>query len=115
MAARQAPNHASTNFARRDWDWTERAACRGEDLALFFGPSTDGRDDREYPPAKRDREAEAKWLCGLCEVRTDCLNYALDAGEKYGIFGGLNEEERKRVRRNRVERERRERARESAA
>ena len=105
-AAREAPRLGRSTSNRRDWNWTERAACRGEDLTLFFGPSSDSRDDREYPPAKRDREAEAKWFCGLCEVRIDCLNYALDAGEKYGIFGGLNEEERKRFHRARIARER---------
>lgn len=115
MAVNQDSARHSRTFSRADWNWTERAACRGEDLALFFGPSTDGRDDREYPPAKRDREAEAKWFCGLCDVREQCLQYALDAGEKYGIFGGLNEEERKRFRRNQVERERKASRRETAA
>ncbi|MGI5414274.1 WhiB family transcriptional regulator [Actinomadura luteofluorescens] len=103
-AAQDTARLSRSTFDRRDWAWQERAACRGEGLALFFGPATG--DDREYPPAKRDREAEAKWICGLCEVRTDCLEYALDAGEKYGIFGGLNEEERKRFRRAKSARER---------
>jgi WhiB family redox-sensing transcriptional regulator len=96
-----------TSFSRADWAWQDDAACRGEDVNLFFGPATDNRDDREYPPAKRDREALAKWICSGCDVRTDCLNYALDTDEKYGIFGGLNEEERDRFRRTKAARERR--------
>lgn len=106
-ASQQTPHAGQVRFSRPDWGWTKRAQCRGEDLSLFFGPPSG--DDREYPPAKRDREAEAKWICGGCPVRDECLQYALDEGEKFGIWGGLNEEERKRFRRNQVERERKQR------
>lgn len=100
-------------LTRTDLGWQQRAACRGEDLDLFFGPPTG--DDREYGPAKSEREAEAKWLCSLCPVRAQCLESALDRGEKYGIWGGLNEDERNRELRNRGERERRRQRREPAA
>lgn len=101
-----------STFTQSDWAWQKDAACRGEDLDLFFGPPTG--DDREYGPAKGEREAEAKWLCSLCPVRTECLESALANGEKYGIFGGLNEDERAKVIRNRRERDRRKQARGAA-
>jgi len=110
--SQEAARLGRSAFTRADWAWQERAACRGEDLDLFFGPPTG--DDREYGPAKAEREAEAKWLCSICAVRAECLNWALDNGEKYGIFGGLNEDERASVNRNRRERERRQQARGAA-
>lgn len=100
-------------FTRSGWGWQKDAACRGEDLDLFFGPPTG--DDREYGPAKSEREAEAKWLCSLCPVRTECLESALANGERYGVWGGLTEDERKRELRNRGERERRRQRRDPAA
>ena len=64
--------------------WVLRASCRGVDPALFF-PSTD--DDPS--------EALATWA--RCPVRQDCLEYALDARERYGIWGGTTERERRRL------------------
>ena len=65
------------------------AACKGEDLGLFFGP------DAEFVTARRDREAKAKAICARCLVRPDCLAYALDTGEAHGVWGGMNEDERR--------------------
>lgn len=70
--------------------WQYRAACRGEDSNMFFSPNYFERKD------ERDaREASAKAICGRCEVREECLDYALRAREPHGIWGGLNEAERK--------------------
>jgi WhiB family redox-sensing transcriptional regulator len=64
--------------------WMERAACRGMDPALFFPLS--------------DEEAEAGLsVCRTCPVREECLGYALAARERYGIWGGTTERERKRI------------------
>jgi WhiB family redox-sensing transcriptional regulator len=71
------------------------AACKGEDLGLFFGP------DSEFVAARRDREAKAKAICARCPVRPDCLAYALDTGEAYGVWGGANEDERRAMLRQR--------------
>ena len=46
--------------------------------------------------------ARAKSFCAGCEVRADCLEYALVNGEKFGIWGGLSERERRRLRRQRA-------------
>ncbi len=67
------------------------AACKGADLGLFFGP------DSEFVTGRRDREAKAKAICARCPVRPDCLAYALDTREAYGIWGGLNEDERRAI------------------
>jgi WhiB family redox-sensing transcriptional regulator len=70
--------------------WRDRAACRGPETALFFPPSTtERRDDREA------RERRAKAICKQCEVRRECLDYALGIAEVHGIWGGLNEAERR--------------------
>jgi len=73
--------------------WQDRAACRGMDVSLFVGPDGERRPEREA------REAKAKAVCASCPVRAQCLDYALGKSIKHGIWGGLNEEERARVRR----------------
>jgi len=69
--------------------WQERANCLGVDPDLFF-------------PERGASTREAKGVCRGCEVRVDCLEYALAHGEKFGIWGGLSERERRRVRRERA-------------
>ena len=71
-------------------EWQVRAACRGPQAAMFFPPSTFERKDE-----KADREQRAKAICGSCSVRKDCLSYALRIREPHGIWGGLNEAERR--------------------
>jgi WhiB family redox-sensing transcriptional regulator len=53
-------------------------------------------------PERGASTREAKAVCRGCEVRDECLEYALDQGEKFGIWGGLSERERRRVRRQRA-------------
>jgi WhiB family redox-sensing transcriptional regulator len=70
--------------------WRDRAACKGPETALFFPPtSTERRDEREA------RERRAKSICRICPVQHECLEYALGIGEMHGIWGGLNESERR--------------------
>ena len=71
-----------------DDDWRQNGACRGMDPAVFF-------------PAQGQARAEAKRTCARCLVKADCLEYAMGANEPYGIWGGLNEKERRRLRRER--------------
>ncbi len=71
-------------------DWEDLAACKGSDASLFFGPHRfEPKRDRE------SREAIAKSICAECPVRPECLEHALAAGEHFGIWGGLNERERR--------------------
>ncbi len=69
--------------------WQQRANCRGVDPDLFY-------------PERGASTREAKAVCGGCEVRFECLEYALDHAEKFGIWGGLSERERRRLRRERT-------------
>lgn len=69
--------------------WRLRAACRGTDVHLFY-------------PGLGESTAEAKAVCAGCPVRSECLEYALDAREVFGIFGGTSERERRKIRRQRA-------------
>ena len=70
--------------------WQLRAACRGPDSSLFFPPTHfERKDEKEF------REERAKAICKTCAVKRDCLDYALRIREPHGIWGGLNEIERK--------------------
>ena len=70
--------------------WQAKAACRGPQAAAFFPPSHVERKDE-----KASHEARAKAICAECHVRRDCLEYAVRIREPHGIWGGLNETERK--------------------
>jgi len=75
-----------------DEGWERLAACRGEDASLFFGPN------RFEPKREREaREEAAKALCVACPVLGPCREYALTAGELYGVWGGMGEAERRTV------------------
>lgn len=70
--------------------WQVKASCRGPLAAVFFPPSQfERKEDKEH------REGRAKAMCAVCPVRQPCLDYALRIREPHGIWGGLNESERK--------------------
>ena len=71
-------------------DWQHEAACRGQDAVYFFAPNY-----FERRAEKNAREAVAKSFCARCPVREECLEYALATREGHGIWGGLNEMERR--------------------
>ena len=71
----------------QDRDWRDRAACRDEDTEVFFPTGTTG-------PALQQID-EAKAICARCPVISNCLNFALQTGQDYGIWGGLTAEERR--------------------
>jgi len=75
---------------RREDEWQVRAACRGPQAAAFFPPPQFERKDERL-----QREARAKSICATCPVRRPCLEYALEIREPHGIWGGLNEAERR--------------------
>jgi WhiB family redox-sensing transcriptional regulator len=68
--------------------WRQHAACQGLDPGIF------------HPPSDEDAEA-AKSICEQCPVRQPCLEHALVAREREGVWGGLTERERRRVIRQR--------------
>ena len=77
---------------RVDELWQVKAACRGPQAVVFFPPSHfERKDERE------ERETQAKAICATCVVQTPCLEYALRIREPHGIWGGLNEQERKQI------------------
>src|SRR4051794_21848387 len=68
-------------------EWHERAACAGSDVEFF-------------PPRGSDPRP-AKALCAGCEVRGDCLDYAMEQGPTLkGVWGGMSARERRTVRRS---------------
>jgi WhiB family transcriptional regulator, redox-sensing transcriptional regulator len=69
--------------------WQERALCAQTDPEAFF-------------PEKGGSTREAKRVCMSCEVRAECLDYALAKDERFGIWGGLSERERRRVKKQAV-------------
>lgn len=72
--------------------WQHRAACRGPQSAVFFPPP-----QFERKRDRLERERRAKAICATCPVVTECLEYALTIKEPHGIWGGLNEAERKEL------------------
>ncbi|MEV0379763.1 WhiB family transcriptional regulator [Nonomuraea sp. NPDC050643] len=78
--------------------WRNRAACRGQDLVLFFGPGEG--EPRETPKQKEARIERAKQICRVCPVQVECLDFHLQASAaQYGVAGGLDEDERRAYRR----------------
>ena len=69
--------------------WQERALCAQTDPEAFF-------------PEKGGSTREAKKICTGCEVKAECLEYALANDERFGIWGGLSERERRRIKRDAV-------------
>lgn len=72
--------------------WQVKAACRGPHAVVFFPPSHAERKDE-----RASRERAAKEICRPCPVRQECLEYAIRIREAHGIWGGLNELERKQI------------------
>ena len=70
--------------------WQVKAACRGPQATVFFPPP-----QFERKVDRLERERRAKRICSQCDVRRDCLEYSLDIREPHGIWGGLNESERR--------------------
>lgn len=66
--------------------WQDSALCRETDPEAFY-------------PERGASPGPAKRICGLCDVKAECLSYALAHNERFGIWGGLSEEERRHLRR----------------
>lgn len=85
----QVFERVTRNGTPLDLSWQARANCIGVDPDIFF-------------PERGASTKEAKGICTACEVRPDCLEYALENSEKFGIWGGTSERERRRLRRQRA-------------
>ncbi len=69
--------------------WQTDSLCAQTDPEAFF-------------PEKGGSTRDAKRICTSCEVRTQCLEYALDNDERFGIWGGLSERERRKLKKRAV-------------
>lgn len=69
-----------------DGGWQDRAICAQTDPEAFY-------------PEKGGSTREAKQVCRSCDVRAECLQYALDNDERFGVWGGMSERERRRLKR----------------
>jgi len=67
-------------------EWADRGACVGKPPEWFF-------------PERGQAFNEAKALCGSCPVQPECLEHAVRNGEKFGIWGGRSERQRRKIRR----------------
>lgn len=65
-------------------DWVDEALCAQTDPEAFF-------------PEKGGSTREAKAVCRSCPVRPECLEFAVESGERFGIWGGASERERRRL------------------
>jgi WhiB family redox-sensing transcriptional regulator len=65
-----------------DQAWQEHASCRSIPVELFF-------------PLVEQEADEAKSICGSCLVREECLEFAIQAGERFGVWGGFTSQERR--------------------
>lgn len=73
--------------------WQADAACQGEQGSVFYPPI---RPERKA--IRLAREQRAKAVCGTCSVRRECLDASLRHNERYGIWGGLTDVERRHLR-----------------
>jgi len=71
-----------------DMAWQDRANCRGADPDLFF-------------PERGASTRTAKGICRDCQVRAECLEFAIVSSEKFGIWGMMSERERRKIRKER--------------
>ena len=71
---------------QEDEKWQDKSLCAQTDPEIFF-------------PEKGGSTRDAKRICRGCEVKAECLGYALDNDERFGIWGGLSERERRRLKR----------------
>src|SRR6478672_8500951 len=80
---------SDTGEQEGELSWQERSLCAQTDPEAFF-------------PEKGGSTREAKKVCVGCEVRSECLEYALSNDERFGIWGGLSERERRKLKKRAV-------------
>ena len=80
----EAPSPISSALLITPPEWMEDALCAQTDPELFF-------------PEKGGSTRGAKSVCRPCPVTVECLAYALEHEDRYGIYGGLSERERRKL------------------
>lgn len=85
-AGPRRPQFPRASFYQRDVSWHVDALCAQVDPEIWF-------------PEKRGSTKEAKGVCADCIVRAECLEYALDTGQRFGIWGMRSERERRQLER----------------
>ena len=86
---------ALTWIRTHDWDdlqWRRRSACRDSSPDIFFPIGTTGPALEHIDTAKR--------ICSACQVRSECLEFALATNQEAGIWGATTEEERRKLRKD---------------
>jgi|SRR5579875_3150940 len=81
-------------WRRAVWDsdgWREWAACQEAEPAIFFASGS--------APEAIEATSSAKAMCACCPVAEECLVFAVTTNQDHGVWGGLDEEERREVRR----------------
>ena len=79
----------TTSKAMHREEWLDAGACRSEDPDLFFPITASGPSAQQI--------AAAKAVCQRCGVQNECLHYALESHQSFGVWGGTSEEERLRM------------------
>ena len=90
---------AARMLTTRDFAWRDRAACKDSHPELFFPIGSTGDALEEIDAAKA--------ICRSCPVRKDCLAFAVETNQESGVWGGMSEDERRRLRRDWVAHQRR--------
>jgi len=70
--------------------WVKHAACKGVDTNLFY-------------PERGEPTRHALEVCKPCTVKAECLQYAIDNSERWGVWGGMTERQRRRIRSDRYQ------------
>lgn len=83
------PGFGTDDGAAGELAWQADALCAQTDPEAFF-------------PEKGGSTRDAKRVCGACNVRSECLEYALANDERFGIWGGMSERERRRLRKQAI-------------
>lgn len=82
------PSHlVSLDLVERPW--ASYAACRDADPDIFFAANDSAAE-------------EALRICGGCAVKAECLDWALEMGARYGVWGGMTEGQRRKAARQRA-------------
>ena len=81
-------NDFLAELAGEEQRWQTRALCAQVDHEMWY-------------PEKGGATKDAKRICGMCPVREECLEYALAREERYGVWGGKSERERRKIMRER--------------
>ncbi len=88
MKALTEGSSVTASAERPSGRWQELAACRGMDTRLFF-------------PDRGESAQEAEEACRACSVSIHCAEYAISTGQRFGVWGGTSERQRRRIRASR--------------